>query len=75
MVHDLGPGPVRAHDLLHDLLGELAAAQWAVEDAVSVVDGGLPVDLVHYLASTARLDAAVAAWNRRAAPHPVATPG
>lgn len=52
---------------LHDLLGELAAAQWEVEDAVSVVDGGLPIDLVHYVTARARLDAAVASWNLRTA--------
>ncbi|GAB3100350.1 hypothetical protein [Isoptericola nanjingensis] len=49
----------------HDLLGELAAAQWAVEDVVSVVDGGLAIDLSRYLTARARLDAAVTAWNRR----------
>ncbi|MEL7974641.1 hypothetical protein AAG589_02160 [Isoptericola sp. F-RaC21] len=53
-------------DRLHDLLGELAAAQWAVEDVVAVVDGGLPIDLALYLTARARLDAAVTAWNRRA---------
>jgi len=50
---------------LHDLLGELAGAQWEVEDAVSVVDGGLPIDLVHYVTARARLDAAVVSWNLR----------
>ena len=63
MAHDvLAAGP----DRLDGLLGELAGAQWAVEDVVSVVDGGLPIDLVDYMAATARLDAAVTAWNLRA---------
>ena len=52
-------------DRLHVLLGELAAAQWAVEDVVCVADGGLAIDLAHYLTARARLDAAVTAWNRR----------
>jgi hypothetical protein len=55
-------------DRLHDLLGELAAAQWAVEDVVAVVDGGLPVDLPRYMAARARLDSAVTAWNLRIGP-------
>ena len=53
------------HDRLHDLLSELAAAQWAVEDAVSVVDGGLPINLADYVTARARLDLAVTNWNLR----------
>ncbi|MFC7876193.1 hypothetical protein [Isoptericola sp. NPDC057391] len=53
------------HDRLHDLLSELVAAQWAVEDAVAVVDGGLPIDLADYVTARARLDLAVTSWNRR----------
>ncbi|SKC68874.1 hypothetical protein [Krasilnikoviella flava] len=58
------------HDRLHDLLGELAAAQWAVEDAVMVVDGGLPIDLTDYLTARARLDLAVTVWNLRVVDRP-----
>jgi len=61
MVHDVTTVPGSPHDLL----GELAAAQWAVEDVVSVVDGGLAIDLARYLTARARLDAAVTAWNQR----------
>jgi hypothetical protein len=67
MAHDtLAAGP----DRLHALLGELAAAQWAVEDVVSVVDAGLSIDLATYVTARARLDDAITAWNLRVAAPP-----
>lgn len=49
-----------------DLVGEIDASQREMEDVISVVDHGTPVDLVHYAAARTRLDTAVAAWNHRA---------
>lgn len=49
-----------------DLVGEIDASQREMEDVVSVVDHGAPVDLVQYVAARARLDGAIAAWNHRA---------
>ncbi|MFD4990840.1 hypothetical protein ACFWH7_03740 [Cellulosimicrobium cellulans] len=57
-----------------DLVGEIDASQRAMEDAVSVVDHGAPVDLARYVAARARLDTAVAAWNLRAATTPTSRP-
>ena len=50
-----------------DLVGEIDASQREMEDVISVVDHGAPVDLVRYVAAHARLDAAIAVWNQRAA--------
>ena len=49
-----------------DLIGEIDASQREMEDVVSVVDQGAPIDLVHYVTARARLDAAIAQWNLRA---------
>ncbi|MDF2806552.1 MAG: hypothetical protein K0S43_1498 [Cellulosimicrobium sp.] len=49
-----------------DLLGEIDASQRQMEAVVSVVDQGSPIDLIHYVAARARLDAAIAQWNLRA---------
>jgi len=49
-----------------DLIGEIDASQREMEDVVSVVDQGAPIDLIHYVAARARLDAAIAEWNLRA---------
>ena len=48
-----------------DLVGEIDASQREMEDVISVVDQGAPVELVLYVAARARLDTAVAAWNQR----------
>ncbi len=48
-----------------DLVGEIDASQREMEDVISVVDQGAPVELVLYVAARVRLDTAVAAWNQR----------
>jgi len=41
---------------------------------VPVVDHGAPVDLIHYVAARARLDAAIAEWNQRTTISPPTSP-
>lgn len=57
-------------DRLHDLVGEIAAAQRALERAIRSADDGHPIDTAHYTAARERLDAAIAAWNLRAGSTP-----
>lgn len=62
MIDDRETSPQRPTDLI----GEIDAAQREMENVVSVVDQGAPIDLIHYVAARARLDAAIAEWNLRA---------